>query len=102
MIVDLPSSGEIGRLVEASDLVATVTNLLAHSFQQHFVIQPGPFDSRVRVYQYWTTRTHRSRMHRRLCDLMAEEAKVASQAAGYEGLLEQPGAMPLHAAAPAL
>lgn len=81
-VLDLPSTGEVGRLIAGTDLVATVTNLLAHSYGHGLAIRPGPFDSRVRVYQYWTTRTHRSRAHRWLRDLVAEEAAAASEAAG--------------------
>lgn len=77
-VLDLPSTGEVGRLIAGTDLVATVTNLLAQSYGHGLVIRPGPFDSSVRVYQYWTTRTHRSPVHRWLRDLIAEEAATAS------------------------
>jgi len=81
MVLDLPSTGEVGRLIAGTDLVATVTNLLAQSYGQGLVIRPGPFDSRVKVYQYWTTRTHRSRVHRWLRDLIAAEAAASAEPA---------------------
>lgn len=77
MAIDLPSTGELGRLIEGTDLIATVTRLLALSFDEKLALRDGPFESRVQIYQYWTSRTHRSRMHRWLRDLLAEEAAAA-------------------------
>ncbi len=77
MVIDLPSSAEIGQLVRGTDLVATVTSQLAASFAQDLAVVPGPFDSRVVVHQFWTQRTHRSRVHRWFRDLLATEASAA-------------------------
>jgi DNA-binding transcriptional LysR family regulator len=90
MVLDLPSTGEVGRLIAGTDLVATVTNLLARTYGQGLVIKPGPFDSQVRVYQYWTTRTHRSRVHRWLRDLIAEEAAAVAASASSEQMEIEP------------
>lgn len=82
MVIDLPSSGEIGRLIAGTDLVATVTNLIAQGFGDELVIRSGPFDSRILVHQFWTTRTHHSRVHGWLRDIVAEEAARLERAAG--------------------
>lgn len=77
VMIDLPSTGELGRLITGTDLIATCTRLLAQSYGPGLVIRPAPVDSTVRCYQHWTTRTNRSRAHRWLRDLIAEEATVA-------------------------
>jgi len=85
IIVDLPTTGEVGRLVSGTDLVATVTNMLARSYGQNLAIRPCPFEARVRCYQYWTTRTNRSRAYRWLRDLIAAEASAAVEEARMAG-----------------
>jgi hypothetical protein len=82
MVIDLPSSGEIGRLIAGTDLVATVTNLIAQGFGNELVIRPGPFDSRILIHQFWTTRTHHSRVHGWLREIVAQEAARLERAAG--------------------
>lgn len=77
VVIDLPSSGEIGQLLRGTDLVATLTRRLALAFSEDLALREGPFDSRLVVHQFWTRRTHRSRLHRWLRELIAEEARAA-------------------------
>nr|WP_041376226.1 LysR family transcriptional regulator [Polymorphum gilvum] len=80
VIVDLPSSGELGRLIAGTDLVATVPRLLAATLGDAVARLPAPFDSRLKVYQYWTTRTNLSPIHRWFRDLVSEEARKIARA----------------------
>lgn len=75
VMLDLPSSGEIGRLVKGTDLVATIPRFLAASFGEELAMLTGPFDSELFVYQYWTARTNLSPAHRWFRDMVAEEAR---------------------------
>jgi len=79
VIIDLPSTSEVGRLIEGTDLVATIPLLLANTLGDNIVILESPFTGDLPVYQYWTTRTNLSPTHRWLRDMIAEEARRVTQ-----------------------
>tara|TARA_R110000751_G_scaffold307890_1_gene433835 strand:- start:37678 stop:38661 length:984 start_codon:yes stop_codon:yes gene_type:complete len=82
VIIDLPSTSEVGRLIEGTDLVATIPLLLANTLGDSIVILESPFTGNLPVYQYWTTRTNLSPTHRWLRDMIAEEARRVTQGHG--------------------
>ena len=83
--MEVPSPAGLAELLRETDLIATVPTVTAATFGQGVRILPCPFPSRVDIDLYWTTRTHRSPMHRWLRSQTAEVAgAVASRMGGLQ------------------
>lgn len=72
--VEMPSSGDMLRSIEGTELVLTVPSLLAATFRGAFEKLPSPFDTKIEVFQFWNSRTHNSAPHRWIRSLIAETA----------------------------
>jgi DNA-binding transcriptional LysR family regulator len=71
----MPSSGDLLRTIEGTELVLTVPSYLAKCYRGDFEIIPSPFETRIDIYQFWNTRTHHSLAHRWLRGVIADIAK---------------------------
>ena len=70
--VALPSSGDLLGVIEGTELVLTVPQKLAESYQGNFEIMPSPFETKIDIFQFWNSRTHHSLAHRWLRSVIAE------------------------------
>lgn len=77
-VLDLPSTSEIDEIIVGTDLVATVIERLARTCSEKVVVVEPPFDHRMDVHMYWTSRTHSAEIMRWIRDAILKVAKTPS------------------------
>jgi DNA-binding transcriptional LysR family regulator len=75
IVVEMPSSGDLHRTIEGTDLILTLPSILGRLLPANFKILPSPFETGVSLYQFWNNRTHHSPAHRWVRKIIAEIGK---------------------------
>ncbi|MFD1343387.1 LysR family transcriptional regulator [Litorisediminicola beolgyonensis] len=74
-VIEVPSPAHLPRLIEGTDLIATVPSRIAQSFGPVIAVVPCPVEADLEVHLFWTERTHRAPMHQWLRGQIAEVAQ---------------------------
>ena len=73
--VEMPSSADLVDFIDGTDLVLTMLSRLARGIGGDMRVRESPFDTEVAIFQFWTTRTHRSPAHRWVRNVVSEIAE---------------------------
>ena len=74
--VEMPTSEDLIGMIEGTNLVLTLLSLLTRGINKNLRTVPGPFDQKVEIFQFWTTRTHQSPAHAWVRKIIADSAKA--------------------------
>ncbi|MEW5420877.1 LysR family transcriptional regulator [Amorphus sp. 3PC139-8] len=82
-VLEVPSFGEIDRIISETDLVLTATGGLSRLYSPRIACVPAPFDCTFPVEMSWTGRTHTSPAHKWFRSLIISIAeRIAAAEAG--------------------
>lgn len=73
--LDLASTSEVDQFVAGTDLVATVSEQLAHLYSDEVAVIEAPIDSFQDIYMLWSNKTHDLANMRWIRELITETAK---------------------------
>ncbi len=76
--VEMPTSADLLGMIEGTNLVLTLLSILTRDISKNLMAVPGPFDQTVEIYQFWTTRTHRSPAHAWARKIIADSSHTIS------------------------
>lgn len=71
----LPSHDSLELMIAGTDLVATIPNRLASTYDGRLAVRRFPFHIPIEIDMYWTERTHKSGLHRWARQLLVEVAR---------------------------
>lgn len=77
--VTVPSPGEIGRIIEGTDLIATIPSLYAETLKSELAVVEFPLASKLEIDLVWSSRSHNSATLRWFRDLVVKAVKPLSQ-----------------------
>ena len=77
--VTVPSPGEIGRIIEGTDLIATIPSLYAKTLRSELAVVEFPLASTLEIDLVWSSRTHNSTTQRWFRDLVVKATKSLSK-----------------------
>lgn len=78
-VLSIASPENLADLLEGTDMIAAVPRRVAAKAEGKMTLRECPFPAPFQVSMYWTTRTHRSKMHIWLRDLIVQVSTEVMQ-----------------------
>lgn len=79
-VMEVPSPANLHRILQGTDMIATVPAQLAHTYRDTVVASPCPIPAQIPIDMFWTARTHYSAPHVWLRALIAAVAGTQAPA----------------------